>query len=277
MIKKKRKVPESLKKKIAGQQYYKCNNKPGSNLRFLENYECPLWKYLEKECKGSFDESGYEIDHIIEYSISQNDNENNLQALCPNCHAIKTKRFNAAKMIINDNAEHSVKCKCDICLLMLEDDEFLKILNIYAHALITRHFNPETPQYHNIYIDNIKSTYVHAYTNNRWQLIETNTAMKDLVKKITNTLIDTIVQVENTCSKKEKKQIFDDINLDSVFIGLIDVRFNKIDNQKLCKYLKHVLFAKKDIVIATRKIKKNQQMQKKINNNVISHQKNQQR
>jgi hypothetical protein len=39
-----RKVTESLKKKVAGKQFFKCANKPGSNLKRLEDYQCPLWK-----------------------------------------------------------------------------------------------------------------------------------------------------------------------------------------------------------------------------------------
>ena len=51
--------------------------------------------------KGCFDESGYEIDHIVEHSITNDDSLNNLQALCKMCHSVKTKRF-----MINDNSEN---------------------------------------------------------------------------------------------------------------------------------------------------------------------------
>ena len=86
-----RKVTESVKKRIAGKQFYTCGNKPHSNLKGLENYLCPLWQKSIKS--GSFDESGYEIDHIQEFAISGNDSEDNLQALCKSCHSVKTKRF----------------------------------------------------------------------------------------------------------------------------------------------------------------------------------------
>ena len=51
----------------------------------------PLWE-KQGGNKGSFDESGYEIDHIIEYSLTGNDSIENLQALCSMCHKTKTKR-----------------------------------------------------------------------------------------------------------------------------------------------------------------------------------------
>lgn len=78
-----RKVSESQKKIIAGRQHYKCTNN-------INNYECPLY-FNGRD--GSFDEAGYEIDHINELSISFNNDISNLQALCIMCHRVKTKRF----------------------------------------------------------------------------------------------------------------------------------------------------------------------------------------
>jgi hypothetical protein len=85
----KRQLRESLKKKIAGKQNYKCANSPNIKLEGIDDYDCLLWLNGD----GSFDISGYEIDHIEEHCISANDNEDNLQALCSNCHKVKTKNF----------------------------------------------------------------------------------------------------------------------------------------------------------------------------------------
>jgi 5-methylcytosine-specific restriction endonuclease McrA len=65
-----RKIPELIKKKLIFNQKYKCIKC------------CILLPYT------------YEIDHIVPYSISKNNEINNLQALCPNCHALKTKEDN---------------------------------------------------------------------------------------------------------------------------------------------------------------------------------------
>jgi 5-methylcytosine-specific restriction endonuclease McrA len=92
-----RNVSESTKKSIVRQQRNRCANEPGlgKNMRGLEGYQCPLWMIN----KGLFDESGYEIDHIIEYSPDKedkkSDRKNNLQALCISCHSVKTRRFNS--------------------------------------------------------------------------------------------------------------------------------------------------------------------------------------
>lgn len=77
-----RRVTESQKKVIASRQGYKCRRIPG--------YECPFYKNGQD---GTFDESGYEIDHINEFSLTQDDSQDNLQALCINCHRVKTRRF----------------------------------------------------------------------------------------------------------------------------------------------------------------------------------------
>ena len=86
-----RNVTESFKKTVAGKQKYKCANNQTVVIKGIENYNCPLWD--RNEDKGSFDESGYEIDHKDEHCLTQNDAEDNLQALCKNCHTVKTKRF----------------------------------------------------------------------------------------------------------------------------------------------------------------------------------------
>jgi hypothetical protein len=42
---------------------------------------------------GDFDDSGFEIDHIDEFSKTKDNELSNLQLLCPCCHKVKTKIF----------------------------------------------------------------------------------------------------------------------------------------------------------------------------------------
>lgn len=65
-----RKLRESTKKVIAYRQEYKCAG-------------------CDKLLPPSF-----QVDHIIPHSISNDDSEDNLQCLCPNCHCSKTQREN---------------------------------------------------------------------------------------------------------------------------------------------------------------------------------------
>ena len=83
-------ITESVKKTIAARQSFKCaNNKSDPWASSPTTYDCPLWQCRD----GTFDEAGYEIDHIAEVSISGDNSVENLQALCPMCHRVKTRRF----------------------------------------------------------------------------------------------------------------------------------------------------------------------------------------
>jgi 5-methylcytosine-specific restriction endonuclease McrA len=52
-----------------------------------------MWIFNE----GKFDESGYQIDHILEVTNSGSNDSSNLQVLCPSCHSVKTKRCSKQK------------------------------------------------------------------------------------------------------------------------------------------------------------------------------------
>jgi len=65
-----------------------CANHPNINAPGCKGYICPLWK----NGNGLFDESGLQIDHIIEITHGGTNDINNLQTLCPCCHSVKTKR-----------------------------------------------------------------------------------------------------------------------------------------------------------------------------------------
>jgi hypothetical protein len=89
--KKKRTLTEAQKKKIAATQQFKCANQ--TELQGIEGYQCPMWKCGD----GSFDESGYEIDHKVELAEGGTDDAINCQALCVCCHKVKTSRYMIAR------------------------------------------------------------------------------------------------------------------------------------------------------------------------------------
>ena len=90
---KRKHISNKIKETIVMNQNNKCANNPCNPAANLTGYTCLLW-----QCNyGKFDESGYQIDHIVEYCDEQNNNITNLQALCPNCHAVKTKRYMTQK------------------------------------------------------------------------------------------------------------------------------------------------------------------------------------
>jgi 5-methylcytosine-specific restriction protein A len=71
-----RNVPESVKKYVAANQYWKC-----------------------KGCNNLLDET-YEIDHILALEDGGTNDLENLQALCRNCHGKKTARNNIMKRFV---------------------------------------------------------------------------------------------------------------------------------------------------------------------------------
>ena len=77
-----RKVTESVKKRVAASQQFQCAT--------ITDYVCPFAGKV-------FDESGYDIDHIHELIDSNDNSIENLQALCINCHRVKTTRFNSLR------------------------------------------------------------------------------------------------------------------------------------------------------------------------------------
>jgi hypothetical protein len=99
-------VSDTTKYKIITRQNFTCANKPGSNLKSLDDYLCPMWK----NNNGLPDENGFEIDHIEEFAISQNNDISNLQALCVSCHKFKTKKFISSRVKNNyiDESESDV-------------------------------------------------------------------------------------------------------------------------------------------------------------------------
>ena len=89
VITKNRYISEKTKREVLLRQDNKCANNPWYPAINLSDYNCLLWKYEG----GFFDASGYQFDHINEYSLDGNNSLNNIQALCPSCHCVKTKKF----------------------------------------------------------------------------------------------------------------------------------------------------------------------------------------
>lgn len=100
----------NTKQKIIANQNNKCKG--------VDFYICPL---LFKN-NGYFDESGYEIDHIIEHSLTKDNDIQNLQALCSACHSYKTKQFQKIKI----NRKYLFKCD-------YKDTTFI-LVDIYNHC-----------------------------------------------------------------------------------------------------------------------------------------------
>ena len=96
-------ITQKTKDLIVNRQYNRCANSSLSPALNLSGYLCPFWIYNN----GVFDESGYAIDHIDEVSITSNNELENLQALCHNCHAVKTRKFKNHKNMFTTSQLHT--------------------------------------------------------------------------------------------------------------------------------------------------------------------------
>jgi len=79
---------DSVKKQIVRRQLFKCANKPNSTFEKKYNYNCLLFQVPDRN--GSFGLEGYEIDHIIPIRDGGLATFENGQALCLNCHRVKS-------------------------------------------------------------------------------------------------------------------------------------------------------------------------------------------
>jgi hypothetical protein len=95
-------ITQKTKDLISNRQYNRCANSPFKPALNLSGYLCPFWIY-----NRLFDNSGYAIDHIDEVSITSNNELENLQALCHNCHAVKTRKFKNNKNMFTSSQLHT--------------------------------------------------------------------------------------------------------------------------------------------------------------------------
>jgi len=78
-------------------QVDKCANSPDKPAIGCIGYMCPMWRCND----GLIDESGHNIDHIIEVATGGTNDSSNLQVLCVSCHSVKTKRAARLKWLYN--------------------------------------------------------------------------------------------------------------------------------------------------------------------------------
>ena len=108
MARKSRYIKKDVYDKLREKSGNKCSNYPGSNI--IKDYKCPMWLLYN----GEIDESGVETDHIDEFSITHNNDLDNLQLLCVCCHKVKTKLFMKNKGIFTSTEISNGACLMDV-------------------------------------------------------------------------------------------------------------------------------------------------------------------
>jgi len=184
------------------------------------------------------------------------------------CKGIKTKinvRDSKNTNINNNNGDNNnnialIKSPVTINLLVFSKDginsltlkDFNKMLKSNKHPieeLITQvNFNPNKPEYHNIYYPDLKSAHGFVYEDNKWiakKIDEILNTLLDAKTEDLNEILNDMGDFLNKKSRNKIKKAIEDTNYDSIPPG---------SRKKLMKYIKTILYNNKDMIIKTKKL-----------------------
>ena len=90
------------------------------NVAARQNYNCAICLEVLP--------STYNIDHCIPWAVVKNNDDDNLQALCPNCHAVKTLSDNKKIKLWKMETEiiKTFNCDCDTSYTWKGENNFNK-------------------------------------------------------------------------------------------------------------------------------------------------------
>jgi hypothetical protein len=159
---------------------------------------------------------------------------------------------NSHNNIINNNInivafghENLYALKDDLCKQVLS-----KGYQCVPILIENTHFNKNKPEYHNVYIPNMKDLYAMIYDGKRWGLKEKS--------DVVNQLFD-----DKQCFLIEKFNEFKD-DLDPITIKKFGRFLNQSDDEiysNIKKDIKLLLYNKRDIPMKTRKLMNNQNLE----------------
>ena len=200
--KSKRKLSESIKKIIASEQEWKC-----------------------ADCRHILP-SSYQVDHKIPFSICENDDKENLVALCPNCHSLKTqtelKRISSFKKLRGFCKDQELCWYCleiksgsftHKCNEVVKDiDSFIKK---YKSAIET--FEEICDKY--TYIpDAINKEYIFQKSEKYNKSNKSKPKKKEIEFEIESEGSEEDLNLENLCIKESIKESILTVKIDSKFI-----------------------------------------------------------
>ena len=164
-----------------------CANYPGSNLFDMGDHKCLLWK--NSDHNGEFTDSGFEIDHIIEFSETGDNNIDNLQLLCPDCHRFKTKyTCNRKSMVRNSLSKHVNNHCANIYVAFTEFfdiDVTVKYIIIYISFFGPKkntYFGHDTDFVNHAMFSNVENGFCMVHNGTRW-IKSADSIVLDLIRK----------------------------------------------------------------------------------------------
>lgn len=239
---------------------YPCSKKNNNNNRII-TYEC-------KHCYKNFDRKDSLIRHLktCKY-LNNNNNNNNYNIKCE-------KSFNNSKIIKSNINSNNTKNIINIYLINYDDHynekmtikEFAEILegkdDILIEFIKKIHFNPDKPQYHNIYYPDKKSTGCSVYNNNRLNCKKIN----DVIYTLLDVKLDDLKIILNDMKNVLDKKFVDKMKkcYETLEDGTINERIK--NRKKIISFLKPLFYDNHEMVAATLrflKLLKNNKIDKK--------------
>lgn len=182
--------------------------------------------------------STYEIDHIIPFSISFNDDYENLQALCPNCHRKKTqtenKRINKFKKLCS--IRNSVLCW--YCLKEYTKNHKCKKICKEIKFVTKKKFDNNVL---NSFIFTKQREYKSLKIKLTPDVIWINNYFTDMEDKYDNYNIDRIVKAISIATKHSNDK-YDSVDVTIDFMSFTDEKIPDELVDHLNKYLPNELF-----------------------------------
>lgn len=191
--------------------------------------ECKNLSKLRKECS--------DLRKLVE-------GERSNKKIIKNSNKIVTNSNN----IINSNNPVTINLlaynKETISKLKLE--EIVKSIRGYdtpIHLVEAAHFNPKKPEYHNIYIPNIKEKHVMLYNGDTWDLVDRDDTIEDMYEAGKDLIEENLEDFKNSLSGPKVRALKRWLNTDDD-----NERINKVKRD-----IRFLLYNKKNVPICTKK------------------------
>ena len=155
-------------------------------------YKQGMYRHIKYSCKKNNDEGMKELARLMNEIKEQNKSKDNQIEQMQKQIDKLTNKLQIQTLNLQNNTLNNIQNNFHIKLLNhnetdyshLSDKDYIfcmKENNFCVKKLIEKvHFNDEKPENKNIYISNIKSSYVMLYKDNKWQIVNRKEQIDDL-------------------------------------------------------------------------------------------------
>jgi hypothetical protein len=120
--------------------------------------------------------------------------------------------------------------------------------NCVTELLSRLNFNPDRPQYHNVFKSNLRDNYLRVFDGNDWNVVDQNELIDDLISNRTDDLNDISKELRKTVKSKEGIRILDKFDRCALKLDKFLHKLNAVR-----KDIKLMMYNKKNMIIETMK------------------------